>query len=184
MSRRLLVPALAALALLAAGCGGDGNGNGADETVSTTEWANGLCGSITAWTESLQSAAEPLTGGDISEEALREAADDVETATNEFTQDLQELGRPDTEAGQEAKDLLDGLDEELDDDLQKLQSTADDATPSNILSTVSTVSTTLGEMAQQVASTFQELDQLDASNELEQAFEDADSCDEIRSAQR
>lgn len=182
MLRRLLVPALAALALLAAGCGGDGNG--ADETLSTTEWANGLCGSITAWTESLQSAAEPLTGGNISKEALQSAADGVESSTKEFTDDLKDLGKPDTESGQEAKDLLDGLDEELDDDLQEIQSTVDDASPTDILSTVSTVSETLGNMAQQVSSTFEELDQLDASNELEQAFEEADSCDEIRSSQR
>jgi hypothetical protein len=182
MSRRLLVPALAALALLAAGCGGDGNG--ADETLSTTEWANGLCGSITAWTESLQSAAEPLTGGNISREALEEAADDVESSTKEFTDDLEDLGKPDTESGQEAKDLLDGLDEELDDDLQEIQSTVDDASSTDILSTVSTVSEALGEMARQVSSTFEELDQLDASNELEQGFEEADSCDEIRSSQR
>lgn len=182
MSRRLLVPALAALALLAAGCGGDGNG--ADETLSTTEWANGLCGSITAWTESLQSAAEPLTGGSISKEALQSAADDVESSTKAFTDDLNDLGKPDTESGQEAKDLLDGLDEELDDDLQEIQTAVDDASPTDILSTVSTVSEALGSMAQQVSSTFEELDQLDASNELEQAFEEADSCDEIRSSQR
>jgi hypothetical protein len=182
MSRRLLVPVLAALALLAAGCGGDGNGG--DETLSTTEWADGLCGAITTWTESLQSAAEPLTGGDISKEALQEAADDVESSTQTFTDDLEDLGRPDTESGQEAKDLLDGLDEELDDDLQKIQTTAENASASNILSTVSTVSTTLGDMAEEISSTFEELDQLDASNELEQAFEEADSCDEIRSSQR
>lgn len=125
-----------------------------------------------------------LTGGNISKEALQEAADDVESSTQTFTDDLEELGRPDTEAGQEAKDLLDGLDEELDDDLQKIQSTVENASANNILSTVSMVSTTLGDMAQQVSATFEELDQLDASNELEQAFEEADSCAEIRSAQR
>ena len=179
---RLLVPVLAALALLAAGCGGDGNGG--DETLSTTEWANGLCGSITTWTESLRSAAEPLTGGNISKEALQEAADDVESSTQEFTDDLKELGKPDTETGQEAKDLLDGLDEELDDDLQQIQTTVENASASNILTTVSTVSSALGEMAQQISATFEQLAELDASNELEQAFEEADSCAEIREEQR
>lgn len=182
MSRRLLVPALLALALLAAGCGGDGGGG--DDTLSATEWANDLCGSITTWTESLQSAAEPLAGGNISKEALQSAADDVESSTNTFTDDLKDLGAPDTESGQEAKDLLDGLDEKLDDDLQEIQSTVEDASPTEILSTVSAVGTTLGSMSQEISSTFDELDQLDASNELEQAFEEADSCDEIRSSQR
>jgi ABC-type transporter Mla subunit MlaD len=88
------------------------------------------------------------------------------------------------ESGQEAKDLLDGLDEELDDNLQELQTAVEDTNASNILNTVSTVTTTLGAMAQQISSAFQELDQIDASNELEQAFEEADSCDEIPSSQR
>ena len=182
MSRRLLVPALAALALLAAGCGGDGGGG--DETLSATEWANDLCGSITTWTDSLQSATEPLTGGNISKESLQSAADDVQSSTKTFTEDLKDLGKPDTETGQEAKDLLDGLDETLGQDAEELKSTVDDASPTDILSTVSTVTAKLGTMSQQVASTFTQLDELDASNELEQAFEEADSCDEIRSSQR
>ncbi len=182
MSRRLLVPVFAALALLAAGCGGDGGGG--DDTLSATEWANDLCGAITTWTESLQSAAEPITGGNISKEALQSAADDVESSTRTFTDDLKDLGAPDTETGEEAKDLLDGLDEKLSDDLQEIQSTVEDASPTEILSTVSAVGTSLGNMSQEISSTFDELDQLDASNELEQAFEDADSCDEIRSSQR
>jgi hypothetical protein len=179
---RLLVPVLAALALFAAGCGG--NGNGGDETLSTTEWADGLCGAITTWTDSLQSAAESFTSGDISREALQEAVDDIQSSTETFTEDLGELGRPDMESGQEAKDLLDGLDEELDDNLQELQTAVEDTNASNILNTVSTVTTTLGAMAQQISSAFQELDQIDASNELEQAFEEADNCAEIPSSQR
>jgi hypothetical protein len=181
MLRRFLVLPLA-LALLAAGCGGDGGGG--DETLSTTDWANELCGAITTWTESLQSAAEPLTGGNISKESLQSAADDVESSTKKFTDDLKDLGKPDTETGQQAKDLLDGLDEKLDDDLQEIQSTVEGASPTDILSVVSTLSTTLGNMSQEISSTFDELDQLDASNELEQAFEQADSCAEIRSSQR
>ena len=182
MLQRLLVPALVTLALLAAGCGGDG-GNG-DETLSATEWANGLCGAITNWTESVQSATEPLTGGDISKESLQSAADDVQSSTQTFTDDLKDLGKPDTETGQEAKDLLDGLDETLGQDADELKSTVEDAGPTEILSTISTVTAKLGTMSQQVASTFTQLDQLDASNELEQAFEEADRCDEIRSSQR
>jgi hypothetical protein len=179
---RLLVPVLAALALFAAGCGG--NGNGGDETLSTTEWVNEFCGAIGDWGASLQSATEPLGGGNLSREALQDAADDVESSTREFTDELEGLGAPDIEAGQEAKDLLDGLDEELDDDLREIQTAVDGATASNILATVSTVSDTLGAMAQQIASTFEELGRLDAADELEEAFEDAENCDEVREGQR
>lgn len=179
--RRLLVLAFA-LSLLAAGCGG--NGGNADETLSTSDWANGVCDAITTWTDSLQSAAEPLTGGNISKEALQSAADEVESSTKTFTEDLKDLGKPDTETGQEAKDLLDGLDDDLNQDAQEIKSTVEDASPTDILSTASTVSAKLGTMSQQVSSAFNQLDQLDASNELEQAFQEADSCAEIRSSQR
>jgi hypothetical protein len=179
---RLLVPILVALALLAAGCGGDGNGG--DDTLSTSEWANEFCGAITTWGESLQSATEPIRGGNVSKEALQEAADDIQSATQEFTDSLEGLGAPDTEAGQEAKDLLAGLDEELDDDLQQIQTAADNASLSNIQSTASTVANTLAAMAQQIATTFEELGRLDAADELEQAFNEADSCEEIRETQR
>lgn len=182
MLRRLLVPALAALALLAAGCGGDGGGG--DETLSTGEWANGVCSATSTWTESLQSATEPLTGGNISKEALQSAADDVQSSTQTFTDDLKDLGKPDTETGQEAKDLLDGLDGTINQDADEIKSTVDDASATDILSTVSTVTAKLGTMSQQVSSTFTQLDQLDASNELQQAFDEADSCDAIRSSQR
>jgi hypothetical protein len=173
---RLLVSALAALALVATGCGGNGN----DETPSASEWANEFCGAITTWGDSLQSATEPIRGGNVSREALQEAAGDVRSATQEFTDTLEGLGVPDTESGQEAKDLLDGLDEELDDDLQQIQTAADNASLSNIQSTASTVANTLAAMAQQIATTFEELGRIDAADELEQAFNEADSCDEIR----
>jgi hypothetical protein len=176
---RLLLPVLAALALFAAGCGG--NGNGGD---STTDWVNDFCGAIADWGDSLQSATEPLEGGNISRETLRQTADDIQSSTQEFTDDLQDLGAPDIEAGQEAQELLNGLDEELDDDLQEIQTAVENANPGNILNTVSTVSNTLGAMAQQIASTFEELGQLDAADELEQAFDDAENCDQVREGQR
>jgi predicted transcriptional regulator len=178
---RLLVLALAALALLAAGCGGDGNG---DEGLSTTEWANELCGSITTWTDSLRAAAEPITRGNISKEVLQEAADEVASSTQTFTEDLSDLGAPDTESGQEAKDLLDELGQTVDQNAEEIKSTIENASPTEIVATVSTVTAKLGTMYQELSSTFRQLDQIDASNELEQAFDEADSCDEIQSAER
>ena len=181
--RRLLVPALA-IALLAAGCGGDGNGNGgSDETVSPTDWANDLCGAITTWTGSLTSATEAVRGGNVSKESLQSAADDVESATKRFTDELDDLGKPDIEAGQQAKDLLDGLKDDLSADLQEIENTVDGVSGLNeVVSAVSAVGGTLQKMGRQVSSTVQELDQLDASNELEEAFQEADNCSELRSS--
>jgi len=178
--RLLLVPALA-IALLAAGCGGDSSSS--NETMSPTDWANGVCGAITTWTSSLTSATDSLKGGNISKESLQSATDDVESSTKTFTEDLKDLGKPDTETGQQAKDLLDGLDDDLNADVEEIQTTVDSVSGvSDVLSAVSDVSGTLGKMGQQVSSTFSQLDQLDTSKELEQAFQDAGSCDQLQSA--
>jgi uncharacterized protein YoxC len=180
--RLLLLPALA-IALLAAGCGGDSGSS--DETMSTPDWANGVCGAITTWTSSLTSAADSLRGGNISKESLQSAVDDVESSTKTFTDDLKDLGKPDTEAGQEAKDLLDGLEDDLDADVEEMKSTVDSASGlGDVLNAASGVSGTLGKMGQQVSSTLSQLDQLDASQELEQAFQQADNCAELTSSSR
>ena len=44
------------------------------------------------------------------------------------------------------------------------------------------ISAALSTMGQQLSSTFTELEQLDAGGELEAAFNEADSCNELRSA--
>src|SRR4029453_2923191 len=101
----LLVMCMTAVAL-AAGCGGDdGDGGGS----SGTEWADGLCSAITDWTESVQATSNSLKGGNLSEDSLKEAADDFKSATQEFVDDVRGLGTPDTESGEQAKEQIDQL---------------------------------------------------------------------------
>ena len=88
--------------------------------------------------------------------------------------------QPDTEAGDEAKEALDKLADDVDENVQKLEDAAGDASGvEGIVAAATTISTTLATMGQQLSSTFSELEGLDASGELEDAFRDADSCDEI-----
>jgi methyl-accepting chemotaxis protein len=178
--RRLLVPALATI-VLAAGCGGDGNGG--DESTSPTEWADGLCSSITTWTDSLQSTTDSLRSGNLTEDSLRSAADDVKSSTETFVDDVKGLGKPDTESGQQAEDLVDGLGDDLDEGAQKIESTIEGVSdPSGILNAVSVVSGTIQTMSQQVSSTLQQLRQLDPAGDLAQGFQEAESCDVIQSS--
>ena len=60
-------------------------------------------------------------GDNLSEEGLKSAADDVESATDTFVEDVQGLGAPDTEAGQKAKESVDQLGDELDSELAKIE---------------------------------------------------------------
>jgi ABC-type transporter Mla subunit MlaD len=174
--RRLLVPALATI-VLAAGCGGD-DGNGG--STSPTEWADSLCTATMDWTDSLQSTADTLRSGNLSEESLRSAADDVKSSTSTFVDDVKGLGRPDTESGQRAEELTDGLGDDLDQGAQKIEDTVEDVSDaSGVLNAVTVVSGTIQTMSQQVSSTLQQLKQLDPAGELAQGFEDAESCDQL-----
>jgi cell division protein ZapA (FtsZ GTPase activity inhibitor) len=177
--RVLAVSLLAAFAL--SGCGGGGGDGGSSSSVSTSDWADGLCSAIGDWTASVSSATTSLKGDDLSEESVKSAVDDIGNATETFVDDVKGLGKPDTEAGQKAKESLDQLANNLDDDLAEIKSAgnyfAEGVT--GALAAVSAISKTLSTMSQQISSTFSELEQLDAQGELEDAFKQSDSCNDL-----
>jgi gas vesicle protein len=179
--QRLLAFALVMLtvALLAAGCGGSDD---SEETSATTEWASDLCTAISSWADTLTSSANSLQGGNISRDSLESAAEDVKSATDTLVDDLRGVGRPDTDAGQQAKDSVDQLAGELEQEADKIESAVEDVSGvSGVLNAVSTVAATLATMSTQVTSTVEELEQLDAQGELRDAFEEAPPCSELSS---
>ncbi len=176
-TRRLLVLGLLAVSL-ATGCGGDDGGSGS----SATEWADGLCSSITTWTASITSTGESLRGGNLNEDSLKSAVDDLESATNDFVDDLRGLEAPDTESGDQAKESLDQLSDTVEENVSTMRNAVDDASGvSELVEAATAVSGALSAMGTELSATFSELQQLDPGGELEQAFSDADSCDELAS---
>ena len=165
---------VAAAALIAAGCGGG------DEESSATKWADGLCSSITSWQNSLTSSADSLRSGNVSKDSIDGAVDDAKSATDDFVDDVKGLGKPDTDSGEKAKEEVDQLATDLEDGMNKIEDTVKDASGvSGVVDALSSVTTTLGTMAGQVSSTINELEQLDPKGELKDAFEQADSCDQL-----
>ena len=67
------ISSLAVLAVLAAGCGGGGGGS--SDTESAQDWADGVCSAINTWTDSLKSAGQSLSGGNLSKSSLESAGD-------------------------------------------------------------------------------------------------------------
>jgi hypothetical protein len=170
--RHLSAVALGA-ALLAAGCGGE------DEPAAVG-WADDFCSSLTTWTDSVQAATQTLTSGDA--DRVETAVDDLRDATRQLADDLESLGAPETDAGAEAKASLDTLAESLRDDLEEIEGAASDAEgASGLLTAISTISATLVAMGQATSETLEELEQLDGRGELADAFEQADSCQELES---
>jgi hypothetical protein len=166
-----------AAASLAAGCGGGGGGD-----PSATEWADDVCSAISSWSESITSTADSLRGGNLSEDSVNGAVDDLESATNDFVDDLRGLGTPDTASGVEARQSLDKLADEADESLTTVQSAIDDAEGlSGLVGAVTAIGTALSTMGDKLSSTMTQLEQLDAGGELETAFKEADSCNDLQS---
>jgi hypothetical protein len=165
-------------ASLAAGCGGDDGGGDS----SATAWADDVCSAITTWTDSITSTTDSLKGGNLNEDALKSAVDDLASATSDFVDDVRGLGPPDTEGGQQAKESLDQLADDADENLSTVQKAVDDVSgPSGIVAAITAISGAVSTMGQQLSSTFSELEQLDPGGELETAFNEADSCDQLQS---
>jgi methyl-accepting chemotaxis protein len=158
---------------LAAGCGGDDDSG----SSAATEWADGLCSAITDWTESVQATSNSLKGGNLSEDSLRDAANDYKSATQEFVDEVRDLGTPDTESGEQAKEEIDQLADSVEENVTKIEDAVDDG--GGLATTVSAVTTALSGMGEQLSAAFTSLQQLDPGGELEEAFRDADACDEL-----
>ncbi len=180
MSKRALCAAVIAVAaVLAAGCGGSSNSSSSDTTATAT-WADGLCSAITTWKSSITSIGNSLKDGNLSKDSLTSAVDDAKSATNTLTSDLSNLGKPDTGAGQQAKESVDQLSTDLQADVTKIQDTVDGASGvSGIVSAVPVITSTLVTAGNQVTSTISGLKNLDAKGELSAAFQQSSSCNDL-----
>ena len=131
---------------------------------------------------SVTETTDALRAGPTREEDLREAAEGLEEATRDLADELRGLGRPETDSGQEAEAQLDELSDSVDENLETVRGAVDDVTDlSAVLEAASVVTAALSTLQQQLSATVDELQQLDPGGELEDAFRDADSCDELRS---
>ena len=167
---------VASLAFVAAGCGGSDESS---EASTTVEWADGYCTAVTSWSDDLKQVLVDLTSSP-SQNGLDQAANDVRTSTQQLVDDLKSLGTPDTESGQEVKDALDELATTLEADLTEIADTVEGVSGlTDLPGAITSISTALSSMSSASASTFQTIEDADVQGELEDAFEQADSCSEI-----
>jgi hypothetical protein len=172
--RLLLVALVVVIAALAAGCGKK------SEPMTPAKWADGVCSSISTWKNSLTAAAQPLTSGNLSKSSLQSAAADAKSATDTLQSDLKDLGKPNTQAGQQAQDQINKLGSDLQTDVDTIKSAVDGVSGvSGIAAAVTTATTTFSTMQTQVSSTLTSLQQLDAKGELTTAFQQSDSCKQL-----
>ena len=178
---KLALAPLALAVVLVAGCGGGGSSS-SSSSPSPKDWADGLCSAITTWSTSVQQAGQKLKGGNLSKDDLKTTTTEIKNATSTFADDLKSLGKPNTDAGQQAKDAIDELSSEVRADVDKLQKTVNDAAGSGTQGAVaaaSGIATSLSTMSTQIASASSKLQQADAKGELEQGFKDAPACKKL-----
>jgi hypothetical protein len=101
-------------------------------------------------------------------------------ATDEFVNDLKGLGTPDTESGKQAKKTLDTLAGQLKTNAQTIDKAVSKVSGTNAaLQAVSTVSSTLVTVGNQVTKALTSIQQLDTKGELEKAFRSSDECKKL-----
>ena len=134
--------------------------------------------------------AHDLAGGDQVGRRLGEERSDEEraadsgqrcakSATETLSSDLKGLGKPDTQAGQQAKDSLDQLSTSLQKDVTTIENAVKGVSGvSGVVAAVSTLTTTLATMGTQVKATFTDLQGLD-KGELKDAFASSSACNSL-----
>ena len=154
---------------------------------SSTEWADSVCASLSGWRSSITSLAD-VNGGTLTPESLREKLDEAQAATSELVVQLQELGPPEVENGDQVEQALDDAAAGLQQSYESLQGAASDAAAAEDQDDFIRALALLGDDFQalitQVQDTVAALQSAslfgEASAELEQAFADAVSCQQLR----
>jgi len=156
-------------------------------SVDTTEWADSVCSDLGEWRSAITGLAG-VGGGELTPESLEQKLGDAGDATDELVDDLRRLGPPDVEAGGEAEQALDDAAEGLQDSFDSLRADAQGAldadTPTDFLQELAALAPQFQALLQQVQDTVASLQSAslfgEASAELEQAFADAESCQQLR----
>jgi hypothetical protein len=171
----LAILVAAATAALGAGCGSSSN------TMSPTDWANGVCGALVTWKSDITAIGNNLKAGTPTKATLQDAANQVEKDTQTLADSLKSLGKPNTQSGAQAQDAVNQLHSQITDGKAAIESaTKGVSTVSGALAAVSSVSGTLSTMATQISSTVTKLEQLDPGGELQKAFSNASSCKKLK----
>jgi hypothetical protein len=171
------VVAVVALTVVAAtGCGGD-------EESPQAQWASSFCGALSDWSSTVLESVDTIKDtANLSANSLDEALTNAADATTTLKDDLEELGPPETEAGDEALQQVETYRSALEADAEKLQSesTAPTSGTAGLLQKVSTVTATLASMATSLEGAVTAISQADVEGELQQALEDDSACQDVK----
>lgn len=181
--RRCLVVGIVAIAVAAAGCGGDdgGSGGGADATEPAT-WASGFCTAIKSFSTNISESGSSLGGEGLpSSDDVVQAVRNAAEAAGTLADDFRELGAPDVPDGAEIQSALESAADEAEEIFAAVEpdltGTIDDA------SDVAVEAGKIAEAAQKALARLGEAtdraEELNVDGTLEDALEAATECEGI-----
>jgi hypothetical protein len=163
---------LVVLVLALAGCGGD-------DSSASEDYANNVCSSVSTWVTEVQETVQSLTDAGLatSREDVQAAFDEAKDATETLVDDLEQLGPPETEDGEQAKSKLDALGTELTQQIDAIEEALNSGGGAAAIAAEVTAAISAGAAA--VKTTYEDLRGLDPAGELQESFEDSDDCDAL-----
>jgi hypothetical protein len=184
---RLAVAAVLCTALLAlvAGCGDDDDDDGGGETVDAQSYTGTVCSTIGDWVQAIQAGAQETASlpqdatAEEGKEAISGFIDDSLAETTSARDALADAGVPDVEGGEEIADALVAV---FDDAVGIFeQASADaDALPTDSDQAFESAATELGDTTEQsLREAGDALAELEESDELRSAAQDAPECQEL-----
>ena len=159
-----------------------------DAQPSASEWADSVCTDLATWRSSITSIAD-AGGGTLTPESLGDKLDEANSATQTLVAELKDLGTPDLESSDELKQELDsaanGLEASFDALRQDAQDAADADSPADFVKALAALAPQFQTLLDSTSSTVDDLENAnvaaDSKAELQQAFADASSCQQLRS---
>lgn len=170
----------ATLAFAAASCGGS-------EPSATEEWAGDVCSAVSDWQDQLEQSAADIreqvqSPGAGTLAAIESEIEEAVDASNELADDLKSLDPPDTETGDQTKQELDSLADQVEATVEKTKETID-SLPENagltkVAETVAPLLPSLQALVTNVSATLASIQE--RGSELKEGFDKADSCERYR----
>lgn len=162
----------------------------ADDEASnptTAAWADSVCSELATWKTSITSLAD-VGSGDLDAETLQGKVDDAEEATSTLVSSLKGLGAPDLESGDALQEQLSSSADEIQSGIDALKEGAEQASeadsPAAFLQELATLAPQFQSLLDSISTTIDDLQGADAAAdakaELQQAFDDAESCQELQ----
>ena len=153
-----------------------------DSETASEKWAGDVCGAVASWEETMSTITTDFGDG-ISREVVSEKVAEAGDATKELVDELRDIGAPETEASDQAEAALQQLADDVESTVEAIKSEVD-ALPGSgaegLVTGVEEIRSELSQLSVEARATLDEIRLLDSADELVEAVESNETCQELR----